>query len=415
MKFILQKVSEGFVRVLGRLIVWSGILFLPVQTAYADIDPAEFEIPVTRVVRLSDLPASAKTAPDAELSAAANFVLADINAKRKKLADDWKMEGYSAEIVNATPGYFIVKYSYRLINLPSHMSSVVRQYCALLFERKGQEWQAGACVKQPMDKNSLVMDINRDGRLEIVADKTMMPGGPGKGDVPGSIPEGFTNIGDLNGDNSPELMKTDNESFRDSASIKRTIFVWSPSDKKYKPTQLVTVTKSSGSCNSDNLVENITFDMAAKPFPAVLIQRKHWKSDEKCGERVVMERTDNYQWNAVFKDYVTLLSNVGGGELAASRRSSAPSEELPVQKIIFAQGGAVKELNKSFDLKTVLSGFEKKGEFVYFKAEDDEWKSDYAWRPKDETLHFMAQSKKTGKAAYSRPWGTNVFKKKDGQ
>ena len=183
---------------------------------------------------------------------------------------------------------------------------------------------------------------------------------PGKGGDIGGLPQGFTSVGDLNGDNRPELMETIEEYSGEFGSIKRTIFTWSAADKKFVPTRVVAQTKTSGGCNYDNIVENISFDVAAKHFPAVLISRKYRKSDEKCSERVVMERTDSYQWNTVFMDYVTLLSNVGGGEEAAVRRASAPSEELPVQKIVLARDGAVRELNKSFDVKTVISGFEKK-------------------------------------------------------
>jgi hypothetical protein len=394
-----------------RAVALAAILVPFVTPALADMDPAEFAIPVTRVVRLGDLPASASTATDAELStAAANFVLADINAKQKKLAHEWGMADYSAEIVAAAPGYFIVKYSYRLIDLPSNLSGAARQYCALLFDRKGQEWQAGACVRQPVDKNSPVLDVNRDGRLELIADPSMVLGDLDKDGIPEILPEGFTNVGDLNGDNSPELMKTVEGSFREIASIRRTLFAWSSSEKEYLPTSVAAQTRTSGGCHYDNIVENISFDMASRPFPNILVKRKYWKSDATCAERTVMERTDRYQWSALFKDYVTLPSILDDREQAAVRRASPPSEELPVQKIVLAQRGEVKELSRSFDLKTAISGFKKNGGFVYFKAEDGEWKSDYAWRPSDGALHFMALNKKTGKTVYSKSHGSNVFK-----
>ncbi len=290
----------------------------------------------------------------------------------------------------------------------------------LLVSRAGDACRLLCLLAVPMlavqtaraDNNGTSTYNHKDGRIFLIADRSAVSDTLDKGGVPEAMPKGFQNVGDLDNDGVPELLNTVEEYSRDEGSIRRTIYAWNAAGKEYRATRLVAVTRSSGSCGRDNLVENMSFDASAKPFPAVLLTRKSWKTDEKCAEQVLFDSTDRYQWNPVFKDYVTLLRDLGEGEQAALRRASVPAEELPVQQVVFAQGGAVKELSKSFDLKTVVTGFEKKGGFVYFRAEDNEWRSDYAWRPLDGTLQFMAQSRKTGKTVYSKPHEANVFKKR---
>lgn len=395
-------------RLFYSILCLSVVLWPAFQPASADMDPGEFDIPVAPVVRLGDLPASERSRTDAALSqAAAKHVLAEAEAKRRKLADDWGMEEYSAETVTVAPRYFVVRYSYRLLNLPSSLSGAARRYCALLFQREGSEWRAGACVRSPVNVNSRVLDINRDGRLDLIADRSMILGDLDKDGVPEVLPDHCRIIGDLNNDGVPELLSRTESDVRTTIEVHEEIMVWDSAQKAFTESGIFAYSWHDTNCpGGDEPDEKLTIDETAKPYPAIVLERKVVRVAKACVSReTISENADRYQWSPLFRAYVLSLTDLGGGSFSALDPMGRQEHRL-----LLSRKGSVKKLKNVFNIDTRLSGFILKNDFLLFSARDAEWDTDYAWQVERDKLHFRAKNRKTGRTVYSKPYSVNPFK-----
>lgn len=214
---------------------------------------------------------------------------------------------------------------------------------------------------------------------------------------------------DLNGDGIPELISVYDNSFRTYVERGKSVLALDRIDGKYKRiTGLGTLyTANEGVCQDDTYnKEDLDVDKSGKKYPLIALSRENIER-KGCDEKKVLTETWQYQWDPAHKRYMNKGYSNSSGETVSFDLEKASGKIA----LLYEKSGNKKKLGSTFSKDSSLFAFFRSGEHLFFKAEDKDWQSEYAWDVEKNELFYRAMNKKTGKKYYSKGRTKAVFEK----
>lgn len=216
---------------------------------------------------------------------------------------------------------------------------------------------------------------------------------------------------DLNGDGIPERVEVSYNNFRTQVEEGKKILALDANDYKYKTiTGLETFYMAElGVCRDETYnTEDLAIDKSAKNFPIVTLSRKNIKRTEKgCDESVILTENWQYQWDPANKRYINRGYSNSLNETVSFKLEEASGKIA----LLYDKKGDRKKLDSTFSKDSALFAFFRSSGYLFFKAEDKKWLSEYAWDVEKNELYFRAMNKMNGKKYYSKGKTKAVFEK----
>jgi len=217
---------------------------------------------------------------------------------------------------------------------------------------------------------------------------------------------------DLNGDGIPELINVSDSNFRTQVEKGKKILELDKTDGQFKDIRglgFFYMADMDGGCREETYhTDDLVIDTSAKEFPIVTLSRKNFKRTKAdCGEKVTLTESWQYQWNPANKRYMNKGYSNSQQETVSFDMDKASGKIA----LLYEKKGDKKKLGSTFSKDSSLYAFFRSGEYLFFKAEDMEWQSEYAWDVEKNELFYRAMNKKTGKKYYSKGKTKTVFEK----
>jgi len=223
---------------------------------------------------------------------------------------------------------------------------------------------------------------------------------------------------ELNGDGIPELLKVHYFSMRTYSEHGNSILAIDKADGKYKDINGLSVFDGAdygvGCQEGLTYTEDLKIDESGNKYPVITLSRKNFKRKDCDDEEIITEKWQ-YQWDPANKKYM----NKGYSNSLQETVSFEPEGASDKTALFYEKQGDRKKLGSTFSKESSLFAFFRANGYLYFKAEDKDWLSEYAWDVEKNELYYQAKNKKTGKKYYSKgetkavfekiPWINNAF------
>lgn len=215
---------------------------------------------------------------------------------------------------------------------------------------------------------------------------------------------------DLNGDAVPELLVSTWRDFRTVSETTRALMAWNEKGGTFtaiKGFHAFSMTDTSDCNDSTERKADMKIEKSSGTYPLIVLTRTTIVRDKTCTEKTALKERWDYRWNPDKGTYLAVAYHNSRKEQVLFRLNESTGKIAMAYK----RGGKRTSLKSTFSPESTLFDFSMSGGYLYFKADDNEWQSEYAWQVKNNTLSYRVKNKKTGKIFFSKGNAKAVFGK----